>query len=138
RRTFLRLLAAASAAGMALDHRGLLAASPAAEEALYDVPAFGNVGLLRVTDCHAQLLPVHFREPSVNLGVVPAQGRPPHLVGEALLKAFDIPAGGRRAHAFTSLDFAEAAQRYGRVGGFAHLATLVKRLRAERPGSLLL
>jgi sulfur-oxidizing protein SoxB len=136
RREFLRLLAAGAAAGLALDAPEALAQSGA--DALYRVPKFGNVGLLHFTDCHGQLLPVHFREPSVNIGVGAAAGRPPHLVGEHLLKAFGIKPGTREAHALTFLDFERAARAYGRVGGFAHLATLVKRLRAERPGALLL
>jgi S-sulfosulfanyl-L-cysteine sulfohydrolase len=102
------------------------------------VPPFGNVSLLHMTDSHAQLRPVYFREPGVNVGVAEAAGRPPHLVGEALLKHFGIGAGSAAAHAFTSLDFERAARRYGRVGGYAHLATLVKRLRAARPHALLL
>jgi hypothetical protein len=76
---------------------------------------------------------VHFREPSVNLGIGGATGRAPHLVGEHLLKAFGIKPGGIEAHAFTYLNFEKAAKTYGKVGGFAHLATLVKRLRAGRP-----
>ncbi|HET9044915.1 MAG TPA: thiosulfohydrolase SoxB, partial [Burkholderiales bacterium] len=136
RREFLRLLAAGAAAGLALDAPEALAQG--ATDALYRVPKFGNVSLLHFTDCHAQLLPVHFREPSVNIGVGAAAGRPPHLVGEHLLKAFGIKPGTREAHAFTFLDFERAALAYGKIGGFAHLATLVKRLRAERPGALLL
>ncbi|MEO7335276.1 MAG: thiosulfohydrolase SoxB [Caldimonas sp.] len=138
RRDFLQMLAVASAAGMALEQRGVLAAEPVAAERLYELPAFGNVSFLHLTDCHAQLMPIHFREPSVNLGIGAARGQPPHLVGEHLLKAFDIAPGSARAHAFTYLDFEEAARTYGRVGGFAHLATLVKRVRAARPQSLLL
>ena len=138
RREFLHLLALASAAGLALDHPRVLAADAAAAERLYDVPRFGNVSLLHFTDCHAQLLPLHFREPSVNIGVGPAFGRPPHLVGEKLLAAFDIAPATARAHAFTYLDFEAAARTYGKLGGFAHLATLVKQLRASRPGALLL
>jgi len=102
------------------------------------VPRFGNVSLLHFTDCHAQLRPIYFREPDTNIGVGVARGKPPHLVGEALLKHFGIPARTRDAHAFTFLDFAAAARTYGAVGGFAHLATLVKRLKASRPGALLL
>ncbi len=136
RREFLQILAAASAAGFALDARNVLAAGKG--DALYQVPKFGNVHLLHFTDCHAQLMPIHFREPSVNLGVGAAVGKAPHLVGEHLLKAFGIKPGGIEAHAFSYLDFEKAAQTYGKVGGFAHLATLVKRLRAERPGALLL
>ena len=138
RRDFLQLLAAASATGMALDHRAVLGAEAGASERLYEQPPFGNVSFLHFTDCHAQLLPVHFREPSVNIGVGAAAGKPPHLVGEHLLKAFDIARGSARAHAFTYLDFDEAARTYGRAGGFAHLATLIKRLRASRPHALLL
>ncbi len=136
RREFLQLLAAASVAGAALESRPLLAAGKA--DALYDVPKFGNVHFLHFTDCHAQLMPIWFREPSVNLGIGGALGKAPHLVGEHLLKAFKIRPGTREAHAFTYLDFAQAAKTYGKVGGFAHLATLVKRLRAGRPGALLL
>ncbi len=91
-----------------------------------------------MTDCHAQLLPVWFREPSVNLGAGRSRGRPPHLVGAALLREFGIAAGSAQAHALTAIDFVKAAKLYGRVGGFAHLATLVKKMRAERPGALLL
>jgi S-sulfosulfanyl-L-cysteine sulfohydrolase len=136
RREFLQVLAAASAAGFALNSRDLLAAQGG--ERLYDLPRFGNVHLLHFTDCHAQLLPVWFREPNVNLGFGSAAGRVPHLVGDHLLKAFGIKPGSSEAHAFTYLDFEQAAKTYGRVGGFAHLATLVKQLRAGRPGALLL
>jgi sulfur-oxidizing protein SoxB len=136
RREFLQILAAASAAGIALDSRPLLAAEHT--DASYDLPRFGNVHLMHFTDSHAQLLPIWFREPSVNLGIGAALGKAPHLVGEQLLKAFRIRPGTREAHAFSHLDFTQAAKTYGKVGGFAHLATLVKRLRAGRPGALLL
>jgi len=135
RREFLNVLAAGAAAGLVLDARTALAADAAA---MYDIPRFGNVGLLHFTDSHAQLLPTYFREPSVNLGIGDAVGRPPHLVGEALLKHYGVAPGTREAHAFTYLDFTAAARTYGTVGGFAHLATLVRKLRAERPGALLL
>ena len=141
KREFLQVLAAASAAGMGLArHADADAAS--AEEALYDVQPLGqgagHVSFLHMTDCHAQLKPIHFREPSVNLGIGSMQGQLPHLVGEHLLKAAGVPAGSALAHAYTYLDFETAARRYGKVGGFAHLATLVKRLKASRPGALLL
>jgi sulfur-oxidizing protein SoxB len=133
RREFLQVLGAAAAAG-------LPAARAARDDAqaLYDVAPRGNVHLLHITDCHAQLLPLYFREPSVNLGAGAQAGKLPHLTGEALLKAAGIAPGTRAAHAFTHLDFVRAARRYGQVGGFAHLATLIKRLRAARPGALLL
>jgi len=135
RREFLEALALGAAAGLPLASRAALAAEG---DALYDIARYGNVSLLHFTDCHAQILPVHFREPQVNLGVAEAAGKPPHLVGEALLKRYGIAPGSREAHAFTYLDFAQAARTYGKLGGFAHLATLVKRLRASRPGALLL
>jgi sulfur-oxidizing protein SoxB len=138
RREFMQVLAVAAAAGMPIAARDVLAREPGAARRLYDVPRFGNVHLLHFTDCHAQLLPVYFREPSVNLGVGDARGKPPHLVGEHLLKHFGIQPKSIEAHAFTYLDFEAAARTYGKVGGFAHLATLVKRLKASRPGALLL
>ena len=136
RREFLEVLAVAGASGMALDTPRALAAS--GDAGFYDLPRFGNVSLLHFTDCHAQLLPTHFREPSANIGVGGAAGRFPHLVGEHLLRQAGIAPGTPAAHAFTHLDFTAAARRYGKVGGFAHMATLVKRLRASRPGALLL
>jgi sulfur-oxidizing protein SoxB len=135
RREFLRLLGVAAAAGASL-RPGLSAAQAGAE--LYDVPRYGNVSLLHFTDCHAQLLPVYFREPSENIGVGEAAGRVPHLVGEHLLRQAGVRPGSIEAYALTYLDFERAARTYGKVGGFAHLATLVKRLRASRPQSLLL
>ena len=95
----------------------------AADDDLYDVGRFGNARILHLTDSHAQLEPVFFREPSVNIGVGAMRGRPPHLVGRALLDHFDIAPGSRAAHAFTFLDYQEAAHRYGRMGGFAALKT---------------
>ncbi|HYL19586.1 MAG TPA: thiosulfohydrolase SoxB, partial [Burkholderiales bacterium] len=136
RREFLQLLAIAGAAGLPLDRSSARAATSSGS--LYDFPPFGNVGLLHITDCHAQLLPMYFREPSVNIGVGAAWGKPPHLIGEALLERFGIEAGTADAYAFTCLDYVEAAKTYGKVGGFAHLAMLVKKLRADRPGALLL
>ncbi len=136
RREFLQILAAASAAGFALNSRKALAGN--VSSSYYDIPCFGNVSLMHMTDCHAQLLPIYFREPNVNLGVGEAVGKVPHLVGEHLLKAYKIQPGSIDAHAFTYLDFSSAAETYGKVGGFAHLKTLVDKVRASRPGSLLL
>jgi len=139
RREFLQMLAAASAAGMGLSRSGSAdAASGAAASKLYDIAPFGNLSLLHFTDCHAQLHPIYFREPNVNLGVGSAKGKAPHLVGDKLLKHFKIAPGTAEAHAFTYLNFADAARQYGKVGGFAHLSTLVKNLRASRPNRTLL
>ena len=133
RREFLRLLGigalAHSAAGYAAGSR-----SGKGMAAMYDLASFGNARLLHFADCHAQLLPVYFREPNVNIGIGESKGRLPHLVGEALLRFAQIPAGTAEAHAFTYIDFEAEARRLGKVGGFAHLATLVKKLRQEGPG----
>ena len=137
KREFIQLLGAASVAGLQLN-RFAHADTATAQKGLYDMAPFGNVSLLHMTDCHAQLMPIHFREPSVNMGVGAMQGQLPHLVGEHLLKAAGIRPGTAQAHAFTYIDFANAARRYGKVGGFAHLATLVKQLKGSRPGALLL
>ena len=137
KREFLQVLGAGTVAGMGLG-RWAHADAATASEGLYDIPKFGNVSFLHMTDCHAQLKPIYFREPSVNLGIADMNGRLPHLVGEHLLKIANVPAGSADAYALTCLDFEQAAQRYGKVGGFAHLATLVKRLKASRPGALLL
>ncbi|MDE2047542.1 MAG: thiosulfohydrolase SoxB [Betaproteobacteria bacterium] len=135
RREFLEVLAAAAASGLPLTQA---LAGDSQDAAFYDVPRSGNVHLLHMTDCHAQLMPIYFREPSVNLGFASQYGKLPHLVGEAMLQAGHLRPGSREAYAFTYLDFVNAARKFGKVGGFAHLATLVKRLRAGRPGALLL
>jgi sulfur-oxidizing protein SoxB len=136
RRDFLQILAAAAAAGLPVTSRAALDTSAGAS--FYDDAPFGQASLLHFTDVHGQLLPVRFREPGMNIGVGDAAARPPHLVGEALLKHFGIRPGTREAHAFTHLDFTAAAQSYGKTGGFAHLATLVRKVRATRPNALLL
>jgi len=145
KRDFLQVLSTAAVAGMNLAaHEDADAAK--AEERLYDVPPLhrgtgtgaGFVSFLHMTDCHAQLKPIRFREPSVNVGLGSMQGQLPHLVGEHLLKAAGVRPGTPLAHAYTYLDFERASRRFGKVGGFAHLATLVKRMKASRPGALLL
>jgi len=96
RREFLQMLAVAAAQGMPLSGR---AAEVGDGERLYELPQRGDVTLLHLTDCHAQLLPIRFREPDVNIGVGSARGTPPHLVGEHMLRHFKIAPGTRRAHA---------------------------------------
>ena len=135
RRDFLQAIAAAAAAGLPVGAAASLELT--AGPKFYDrLTPFGNASVLHFTDCHAQLLPSHFREPNVNLGLAESWGQPLHLVGEHLLRHFGIKPGSRDAHAFTYLDFTRAAKAYGQLGGFAHLATLVKRLKSFRPGAL--
>jgi sulfur-oxidizing protein SoxB len=116
-----------------------LARGAEASSSLYELARFGNARVLHMTDTHAQLLPVYFREPSVNVGIGEMAGRPPHLVGRAFLDRFGFTDGSAEAYAFTCLDFEKSASRYGRLGGFSHLKTLVDRLRGEAgPGDSLL
>jgi len=125
RRDLLKITGAAALAGVAPR----LARS--ADNGVYDLERFGNARILHLTDTHAQLLPVYFREPSVNLGIGAMQGRPPHLVGRAFLDRFAIKPDSADAYAFTFLDFEKSAARFGKLGGFAHLKTLIDRLRND-------
>jgi S-sulfosulfanyl-L-cysteine sulfohydrolase len=139
RREFMQMLAVASASGFALNSKSALSANnTTSTDSFYDLPAYGNVSIMHMTDCHAQLKPIYFREPDVNIGLGSMKGNAPHLVGEELLKHFNVRPNTMESHAFTYIDFEKAAKRFGKVGGFAHLATLVKQVRASRPGSLLL
>ena len=139
RREFLQVLAIASASGIALNSKSALSANnTTSTDSFYDLPAYGNVSIMHMTDCHAQLKPIYFREPDVNIGLGSMKGNAPHLVGEELLKHFNVRPNTMESHAFTYIDFEKAAKRFGKVGGFAHLSTLVKQVRASRPGSLLL
>src|SRR6476620_4674206 len=97
----------------------------------YDLERFGNARILHITDTHAQLKPVYFREPGVNIGIGSMQGNPPHLVGKAFLDRFGIRADSADAYAFTCIEFEKAATRFGKLGGFAHLKTLIDRLRSD-------
>jgi sulfur-oxidizing protein SoxB len=126
RRDFLKLSGAA-ALSAGLPNLARSADTPS----IYDLERFGNARILHMTDTHAQLLPVYFREPSVNLGIGAMQGMPPHLVGRAFLNRFGISADSADAYAFTFLDFEKSAARFGKLGGFAHLKTLVDRLRSD-------
>ncbi|HUK61684.1 MAG TPA: thiosulfohydrolase SoxB, partial [Dongiaceae bacterium] len=131
------LKVAGIAATIGLSRRGLVEADDAPERLLEFEP-LGNVTLLHVTDTHATLQPVYFREPDTLLGVGDERGKPPYLTGAALLAHYRIPAGSAAAYALTPVDFPALAARYGRLGGYAHLATLIKRVRAERPSRTLL
>jgi sulfur-oxidizing protein SoxB len=126
RRDFLRITSGAALIG------GLPRLARAADNpGVYDLERFGNARILHLTDTHAQLLPVYFREPSVNIGIGEMKGRPPHLVGRAFLDRFGIRPDSADAYAFTSIDFEKSAGRFGKLGGFAHLKTLIDRLRND-------
>ena len=130
RRQFVQLMGIAGAAGMLPGVGGKQAHAAKSPADLYNIPKTGNVTLMHITDTHAQLNPIYFREPNVNVGIGGAFGKAPHLVGDKLLAHFGIPKGGIEEHAFTYLNFAEAANKYGKVGGFAHLQTFIKQMRA--------
>jgi S-sulfosulfanyl-L-cysteine sulfohydrolase len=134
RRDFLKLTSAAALTpALSLGARG--ADSPG----VYDLERFGNARILHMTDTHAQLRPAYFREPNVNLGIGAMQGKPPHLVGRAFLDRFGIKPDSADAYAFTFLDFEKSAARFGKLGGFAHLKSLIDRLRNDvGPGRALL
>ena len=134
RREFVDLLLKA---GVTAGLAGCGSLGSATRSQLYEPGAWGDARLLHITDTHAQLLPIHFREPNVNIGIGAAAGRWPHLVGRNVLTRLSAN-DPRQQHALTFLDFTEAAQRFGKVGGFAHLKTLIDQLRTEAGGRALL
>jgi S-sulfosulfanyl-L-cysteine sulfohydrolase len=133
RRDLIKLLAVAAGAG--LSPRQLEAADGPARLLAFE--PLGNVTLLHLTDSHATLRPMFYREPDTLLGVGSERGRPPFLTGAELLRAYHFAPGSVEAYAYTCLDFPALAARYGRMGGYAHLATLVARIRQERAGRTL-
>jgi len=148
RREFLQMMVAASAIGVWTPKNssaagGMESAPGVINTSLpgdvYNLPRFGNVSLMHFTDCHAQLTPTYYREPDIHIGIGKLmKNEIPHLVGQHALDRYKIPKRTNQAYALSFLDFPELASRFGKTGGFAHLATLVKRMRAERPGALLL
>ncbi|WP_417669759.1 thiosulfohydrolase SoxB [Roseibium sp.] len=135
RREFLMAATATSAllgSGMAGSWSKLMAQQGLSEETLLAMEPKGNVTLVHITDIHAQLKPLYFREPSINLGIGDVSGKPPHVTGADFLKLYDIAPGSPDAYALTSEDFVSLAKTYGRMGGLDRVATIIKRIRAER------
>ena len=138
RREFLQIgLATAALVGGAPTSKALASQSLSQSDLLAFEPT-GNVTLLHLTDLHAQLVPVYFREPAINLGVGEVAGLPPHITGDAFLKRFGIEPKSRGAYMLSSENFVDLAKSYGRIGGLDRLATLVNAIRAERPNQTLL
>lgn len=108
------------------------------QDQLLQFDTFGNISLIHVTDIHAQLKPIYFREPSINLGVGGNKGQVPHITGADFRKAYGIADGSPSAYALTYDDFSSLAQQYGRVGGLDRVSTVINAIRADRPDALLL
>ena len=139
RRSFLKFMGAATATAavpalMSRTAQGLTTDGVAMPKGFYDLPIKGNVRILHITDIHGQLNPVYFREPNVNLGVGEAYGRPPHLVGNKLLTAMGFKPATAESYVYTYLDFENAARTFGKTGGYAHIKTLLDRLRSNAGG----
>jgi sulfur-oxidizing protein SoxB len=145
RREFLKILGASAAVGTGLiscsksdNGKPAPATAPAASAdplaGFYDLPMQGNARILHITDVHGQLNPVYFREPNVNLGVGDAFGRPPHIVGKGFLEAMGLQPDTPEAYAYTYLNFQNAAHKFGKTGGYAHIKTLLDRLREQAGG----
>ena len=142
RREFLQASVAASAilGASGTGRWGRLAAQQRlmTQDDLLNMQAVGNVTLIHITDIHAQLKPIYFREPQINLGVGEVTGLPPHVTGADFLDLYNIQPGSPEAYALTYGDFEALAAQYGRMGGMDRISTVVNHIRAERPGALLL
>ncbi len=135
RREFLMASVAAAAVagpGMVGQWSRAMAQQALTEDELLSFDATGNVTLIHITDIHAQVKPLYFREPSINLGVGEATGLPPHVTGMDFLKLYNIEPGTPHAYALTSEDFVSLAKAYGKMGGLDRVATVIKRIRGER------
>ena len=141
RRDFLQVSMAASAlvGASGFGNWGRLAAQQSlTQDQLLQFDTFGNISLIHITDIHAQLKPIYFREPSINLGVGGNKGHVPHITGADFRRAYGITDGSPSAYALTHDDFSSLAQGYGRVGGMDRVATVINAIRDDRPDALLL
>ena len=141
RRDFLQVSMAASALYGASGFgkwAKLAAQQSLTQDQLLEFETFGNISLIHVTDIHAQLKPIYFREPEINLGIGDARGQMPHVTGAAFRKAYGIEDGSASAYALTYNDFSALAKTYGRVGGLDRVSTVINAIRADRPDALLL
>ena len=138
RREFFHLAAAAAALpATALNFRSAMAKQKIMQQDLLQFDTKGRVTLVHFTDMHAQLVPIYFREPTVNLGVGEVKGLPPHITGKDFLGKYGIGPDTPQAYALTDQDFTALAKTYGKVGGVDRMATLIKAIRAERPDNTL-
>lgn len=141
RRDFLQASMAASAiyGASGFGAWGRLAAQQAlTQDQLLQFDTFGNVSLIHVTDIHAQLKPIYFREPEINLGVGGNVGQVPHVTGADFRKLYGVADGSASHYALTYNDFTAMARTYGKMGGLDRVATVINSIRAERPDALLL
>ncbi|MES0869440.1 thiosulfohydrolase SoxB [Pseudovibrio sp. SCP19] len=138
RRDFLQAGVAAAAIFGAGNFPVLAARQALTQNQLLDFKTTGNVTIIHFTDCHAQVKPIWFREPSVNIGVGAQKGLLPHITGQDLLNAFNYQTGTPEAYALTSEDFVSLARSYGKMGGLDRVSTIVKAIRSERPDALFL
>ena len=141
RRDFLQTSMATAAlyGGSGFGNWGRLAAQQSLTQSkLLEFDTFGNVSLIHVTDIHAQLKPIFFREPEINIGVGVNRGQVPHVTGADFRKLYGIDDGSASAYALSHNDFSALAKGYGRVGGLDRVATVVNHIRSERPDALLL
>lgn len=135
RRHFMQATAAAGILTAAAGHPSLAqvaAGQKLTQRDLLNFRPLGKLTILHLTDIHAQLMPVYFREPEINLGVGEVKGLPPHLTGSDFRKRFGLTAASPEAYAHTYDDFTQLARNYGRMGGVDRIATIVKAIRAER------
>ncbi len=138
RREFMQAVTAASVIyGGDAAWTQLAAQQKMSQSDLLSFKPYGNVTIAHLTDIHAQIKPIWFREPSINLGVGEAEGKPPHVTGEDFLKLYDLKAGSPEAYALSSPAFVALANQYGRMGGIDRIATVLKQIRSERPGNTL-
>ncbi|MCH7958437.1 MAG: thiosulfohydrolase SoxB, partial [Proteobacteria bacterium] len=138
RRGFLQIMMAAAALCAPGSLGRAAAAQKISQDDLLRFEPLGRITLLHFSDIHGQLMPVYFREPSINIGVGAVRGLPPHVTGRKLLDLYGIPAGSPEAYMLTSEDFVALSRNYGRIGGLDRMATLIKAIRAERPGKTIL
>lgn len=108
------------------------------QDDLLSFDTFGNVSLIHITDIHAQLKPIYFREPEINLGVGTGRGNVPHITGADFRKLYGIADGSSSHYALSYDDFAALGKTYGKMGGLDRVATVVKAIRADRPDAILL
>ena len=138
RRGFLQIMMATAALCAPGSVGRAAAAQKISQKDLLRFEPLGRITLLHFSDIHGQLMPVYFREPSINIGVGAVRGLPPHVTGRKLLDLYGIPAGSPEAYMLTSEDFVALSRNYGRIGGLDRMATLIKAIRAERPGKTIL
>ena len=111
---------------------GIKQASDISLDDIYDFKDTGNVTLLHMCDMHAHIKPLYWREPSTLISAPNLVGTPGFLCGEAFAKYYGLEPSSLDAYFDTYVDFVSLAHKFGKMGGIAHMKSVINHVKKTR------